>query len=383
MDNSIEQYSNFMFYSSDDGSANVRVLIDGRNETIWCTQKAMAELFGVGVSAISKHLKNIFEEGELQEDSVVSKMATTAADSKSYLTSFYSLDAIIAVGYRINSYQATQFRIWATKILKEYLIKGFALDDERLKQGNRLFGKDHFKELIERIQEIRASERLFYEKITDIFRDCSIDYDPKSPISKEFYANMQNKFHYAIHQHTASEIIKERADATKPFMGLTSWGRQKVGGKIYKSDVLIAKNYLQETEIKSLNRLVNMFLDYAERMAEKGKGSFTMQDWAKRLEMFLNFNEYPVLTDAGKVRADIAKRFAETEYEKFRVIQDREYKSDFNRFLEIHSIEDVPSEQDNAKARPKSSQFNMSLKTALNYNPHNKEKKTFDEEDEF
>lgn len=339
----IKKYSNFLFYSSEDGTINVQVIVDENAETIWVTQQGMAEIFGVDISGISRHISNILKSGELDEKSNLQKMQFTNSDKPITL---YNLNIIIAVGYRVNSYKATKFRIWATKILKEYLIKGFSLDDERLKQGNRLFGKDYFRELIERIQEIRASERIFYEKITDIFRDCSVDYDPTSPISQKFYAEMQNKFHYAIHQHTASEIIKDRADATKPFMGLTSWKRQKVGGKIYKSDVSIAKNYLQESEIKSLNRLVNMFLDYAERMAEKGNGSFTMKDWAKRLEMFLNFNEYPVLTDSGKVKSEVAKRFAESEYDKFRVIQDKEYKSDFNRFLEINSINDLPSEKD-------------------------------------
>lgn len=339
----IKKYSNFLFYSSEDGTINVQVIVDENAETIWVTQQGMAEIFGVDISGISRHISNILKSGELDEKSNLQKMQFTNSDKPITL---YNLNIIIAVGYRVNSYKATKFRIWATKILKEYLIKGFSLDDERLKQGNRLFGKDYFRELIERIQEIRASERIFYEKITDIFRDCSVDYDPTSPISQKFYAEMQNKFHYAIHQHTASEIIKDRADATKPFMGLTSWKRQKVGGKIYKSDVSIAKNYLQESEIKSLNRLVNMFLDYAERMAEKGNGSFTMKDWAKRLEMFLNFNEYPVLTDSGKVKFEVAKRFAESEYDKFRVIQDKEYKSDFNRFLEINSINDLPSEKD-------------------------------------
>lgn len=322
---------NFLLYTSDDGKVNVQVIVDNDTETIWTTQKGMSELFDVNVSNISRHINNIFESGELDGKSNLRKMQIANSDKP---VVFYNLNVIIAVGYRVNSYKATQFRIWATQILREYLIKGFALDDERLKQGNRLFDRDFFKELIERIQEIRASERMFYEKITDIFRDCSIDYDPKSPITQKFYAEMQNKFHYAIHQHTAPEIIKERADATKPFMGLTSWKRQKVGGKIYKSDVPIAKNYLQEDEIKGLNRLVNMFLDYAERMAEKGKGAYTMKDWAKRLEMFLNFNEYPILTDAGKVRADVAKRFAEAEYDKFRIIQDRDYKSDFNKLIE-------------------------------------------------
>ena len=348
----IDVYSDFLLYRADDGSVNVRVIVDSNSETIWVTQKGMSELFGVSIPTISRHIRNIFEECELDEEVVITKIAITtghgAIDGKTQTkeVTFYNLDVIIAVGYRVNSYKATQFRIWATKILKEYLIKGFALDDDRLKQGNTLFNKDFFKELIERIREIRASERMFYEKITDIFRDCSTDYDKQSPITQKFYAEMQNKFHYAIHQHTAPEIIHERANYTKPFMGLTSWKRQKDGGKIYKSDVTIAKNYLHEEEIRGLNRLVNMFLDYAERMAEKGKGTYKMQDWAKRLEMFLNFNEYPILTDYGKVSADVAKRFAVNEYDKFRVIQDKEYKSDFNRFLEINSIEDIPSEKD-------------------------------------
>lgn len=338
----IANSENFILYSSNDGNVNVRVIVDSDNDTIWTTQKGMAELFEVNVSSISRHLNNIFNSGELDEKSNLQKLQIANSDKP---VVYYSLDAIIAVGYRVNSYKATQFRIWATKVLKEYMIKGFALDDDRLKQGNRLFDKDFFQELVERIREIRASERVFYEKITDIFKDCSIDYDPKSPISQKFYAEMQNKFHYAIHQHTASELVRERADATKPFMGLTSWKRQGAGGKIYKSDTQIAKNYLHEDEIKSLNRLVNMFLDYAERMAEKGKGTFTMKDWAQRLEMFLNFNEYPVLTNSGKVKADVAKRFAEAEYEKFRVIQDREYKSDFNKLVEA-THNGLPKEKD-------------------------------------
>lgn len=362
----INNYSDFLLYRSDDGLVNVKVVIDSDSETIWMTQKSMGELFNCSTDNIGVHLKNIFASNELDRNSVTEKISVTATDGKKYLTQFYNLDAIIAVGYRVNSYQATQFRIWATKILHEYLIKGFALDDSRLKQGNNLFNKDFFKELIERIREIRASERMFYEKITDIFRDCSTDYDPKSPITQNFYAEMQNKFHYAIHQHTAPEIIHERANYSKPFMGLTSWKRQKDGGKIYKSDVTIAKNYLHEDEIKGLNRLVNMFLDYAERMAEKGKGTYKMQDWAKRLEMFLNFNEYPILTDSGKVSADIAKRFAVNEYDKFRVIQDKEYKSDFNRFLEINSIEDIPSEKDLMKKNEKDD-FDKGMDKILGY----------------
>lgn len=355
--NNLGEFSKFMLYSSGESKVSVQVLIDKSHNTIWATQKSMAQLFDVGVPAISKHLKNIFEEGELVADSVISKMETTASDGKKYETAFYNLDAIISVGYRISSYKATQFRIWATKVLKEYMVKGFALDDERLKHGQSIFGKDFFKELLERIREIRASERMFYEKITDIFRDCSEDYDPKSPISRKFYSEMQNKFHYAIHQHTASEIIRERANATKPHMGLTSWKRQKDGGKVYKSDAVIAKNYLQEEEISALNKLVNMFLDYAERMAEKRTGSYKMKDWAKRLDMFLNFNEYPILENAGKVSHEVAKRFAETEYSKFRVIQDREYKSDFNKLIDA-SINGLPKEEDIDKDKKKENDEN-------------------------
>lgn len=347
--NNLGQPSNFMLYSSGERKISVQVLIDKTHNTIWATQRSMAQLFDVGVPAISKHLKNIYEEGELSKDTTISKMETVVnrgfrGDVKEKVD-FYNLDAIISVGYRISSYKATQFRIWATKVLKEYMVKGFALDDERLKQGQSIFGKDFFKELLERIREIRASERMFYEKITDIFRDCSEDYDPKSPISRKFYSEMQNKFHYAIHQHTAPEIIRERANASKPYMGLTNWKRQKDGGKVYKSDTAIAKNYLQEEEISALNKLVNMFLDYAERMAEKKTGSYKMKDWAKRLDMFLNFNEYPILTNAGKVSHEVAKLFAETEYSKFRIIQDREYKSDFNKLIDA-SINGLPKEGD-------------------------------------
>lgn len=336
-ENNIEK-TNFLFYKSEDGSISVQVVLDKENDTIWTTQKGMAELFEIDKSGISRHIANIYKEGELPQGVTVAKIATVVnrgiRGAVTEYLDYYNLDMVIAVGYRVNSYMATQFRIWATKILKEYLVKGFALDDERLKKGGNIFGKDTFAELLERIREIRASERMFYEKITDIFRDCSLDYDPKSPISQQFYAAMQNKFHYAIHQHTASEIIKGRADATKPYMGLTSWKTQKSGGKIYKSDVIYAKNYLSEDELRGLNRLVNMFLDYAEHQAERGKGTYNMADWAKKLDMFLNFNDYPILTDKGKVQAEVARRFAEAEYSKFRITQDKEYKSDFNRLVE-------------------------------------------------
>lgn len=382
MYNQLQHNQDFLFYTDENGKTSVRVIVDDVNETIWVSQKGISEIFGTTTQNITTHLKNIYQEGELLFESTCKEILQVQKEGSrnvSRKTFLYNLDAIIAVGYRINTNRATRFRIWATQILKEYLIKGFALDDERLKQGNRIFGKDHFKELIERIQEIRASERLFYEKITDIFRDCSEDYDPTSQISQDFYAAMQNKFHYAIHQHTAPELIKLRADSNKPYMGLTSWKNQKRGGKIYKSDVTVAKNYLSEAEIKGLNKVVNMFLDYAERIAEQRKGSFTMADWVKRLDMFLHFNEYPILTNAGKIRSEIAKKFANEEYSKFRVIQDREYKSDFNLLLEA-SNNGLPIEQPIKKDYSQSS-FNNKLTQALNYNPHkNKHNKNGDEE---
>ncbi len=370
MDNQLQNQHNFLFYTDENGKTSVRVIVDDVNDTIWVSQKGISEIFGTTTQNITTHLKNIYQEGELMIESTCKEILQVQKEGSrnvSRKTLLYNLDAIIAVGYRINTNRATRFRIWATQILREYLIKGFALDDERLKQSNAIFGKDFFKELIERIQEIRASERMFYEKITDIFRDCSEDYDSNSPISQEFYAAMQNKFHYAIHQHTAPEIIKLRADSTKPFMGLTSWKNQKKGGKIYKSDVKVAKNYLSEEEIKGLNKVVNMFLDYAERIAEQKKGSFTMADWANRLDMFLNFNEYPILTNAGTIRSEIAKKFAENEYSKFRIIQDREYKSDFNLLLEA-SYNGLPTEQPIKKDCSQST-FNHKLNQALNYNP--------------
>ena len=332
MDN-IEQSSNFLFYSSNDGKIKVQVIIDNQNNTVWTTQKSMAEIFETTKQNISLHLQNIFESGELYENSVVKESLTTANDNKEYRTKFYNLDVIIAVGYRVNSYKATQFRIWATKIIKEYLIKGFALNDERLKQGSAMFGKDFFEELLERIREIRASERRFYQKITDLYAQASIDYDPNSPITLKFYATVQNKLHWAITKMTAAEIIKTRASLLKPHMGLTSWKNSKNGGKILKTDVSVAKNYLKEPEIKQLNRLVELLLNYAELQAERNI-PMKMIDWATRLDGFLKFNEYDLLHDSGTVSHELAKRFAEKQFEKFRVIQDREYKSDFDKVLE-------------------------------------------------
>lgn len=320
------QSAEFLLYTAPDGQVKVDVILS--DETVWLSQKRLAELFGVDRSVITKHLKNIFEEGELAEDSVCAKFAHTAEDGKTYQTNFYHLDAIIAVGYRVNSYQATQFRIWATRTLKEFILKGFVLDDERLKQGRRL-GKDYFDELLERIREIRASERRFYQKITDIYAQCSVDYDARSPQTQTFYQTVQNKLEWAITGHTAAEIIAARAGADKPNMGLTTW-KNAPGGKILKSDVVIAKNYLDEQEITALNRIVTMYLDYAENQAARQK-TMTMRDWAEKLDAFLKFNDYEVLRDAGRVSAEVARQLAEKEYQQFRIAQDAQYESDFDQ----------------------------------------------------
>jgi len=327
-----KQQSDFILYTSNEGKVNIDVFI--QDETIWLTQKAISELYGVQRPAITKHLKNIFDFGELQEDSVSSILEHTASDGKKYKTKFYNLDAIISVGYRVNSYQATQFRIWATKTLKEYIIKGFVLDDERLKQG-KLFGKDYFEELLERIREIRASERRFYQKITDIYA-LAADYDKNSPITKEFFATVQNKLHWAITGKTAAEIVYDSADATKIHMGLTNW-KQAPDGKIMKSDVPIAKNYLNESHIKELNQIVSAYLDLAENRAQR-QIPMKMQDWGQFLHSFLELSSYPVLQDKGKVSALEAKLKAGQEYEEYREIQDENYISDFDK--EVRRIKD-------------------------------------------
>jgi len=319
----------FLLYAAPDGAVKVRVLF--KDETAWLTQKALAELFGVKVPAVAKHLKNIFDSGELLEGSVVSILETTAADGKNYQTRFYNLDAIIAVGYRVNSYQATQFRIWATKTLREFIIKGFVLDDERLKQGKTVFGKDYFDELLERIREIRASERRFYQKITDIY-SLAIDYDANAPLTREFFANVQNKLHWAITGQTAAERIYASADATKLFMGLSTW-KHAPHGKILKSDVTVAKNYLSEAHVKELNRIVSAYLDLAENRAQRGI-LMKMADWVTFLNSFLELSSYPILADKGKVTALEAKLKAEGEYEVFRQRQDAEYLSDFDRVVQ-------------------------------------------------
>jgi hypothetical protein len=321
-----------IFYTTPEGNKKVEVVF--QDETAWLSQKALAELFGVRVPAINKHLKNIFASGELVEDSVISILETTAADGKNYKIRYYTLDAIIAVGYRVNSYQATQFRIWATKTLKEFILKGFVLDDERLKQGNRVFGKDYFDELLERIREIRASERRFYQKITDIYA-LSVDYDRNSPLSQEFFATVQNKLHWAITGKTAAEIIYASADATKTHMGLTHW-KQAPDGKIMKSDISIAKNYLSEKHIKELNRIVSAYLDLAENRAER-QILMKMADWITFLHSFLELSNYPILEDKGKVSALEAKLKAELEFDSYRKRQDADYVSDFDR--EVRRIE--------------------------------------------
>lgn len=318
--------SEIILYSTHDGVTKVEITFDG--ETFWLTQKQLADLFGVDRSVITKHLRNIFAEDELKPDSVCAEIALTAGDGKSYTVQHYSLDAIIAVGYRVNSRQATHFRMWATRTLKEFVTKGFVLDDERLKLNKR-FGKDYFDELVERIREIRASERRFYLKITDLYEQASIDYDAQSELTQKFFATVQNKLHWAVTGQTAAEIIAARADASKPSMGLTTW-KNAPHGKILKSDVSTAKNYLIENEIKDLERIVTMYLDYAEDRAAR-QIPMRMSDWIDRLDAFLSFNERDVLTHPGKVTATIAKQLAEAQYAEFRERQDEAFQSDFER----------------------------------------------------
>jgi hypothetical protein len=327
-----DELTEFLLYIAPGGKVKVEVLLN--NETLWLTQKRMAELFGVGVPAISKHLKNIFESHELDESVVVSILENTTAHgaiegkTQTTTTKYYNLDAVISVGYRVNSAQATQFRIWATALIKEYIIKGFAMDDERLKNG-RYFGKDYFKELLERVRSIRASERRIYQQITDIFAECSIDYDPKSETTRQFYAHVQDKFHFAITGQTASEIIYTQADATKPLMGMSSF-KNAPAGRVLKTDTVIGKNYLSETEIKQLERTVTAFFDYIEGIIER-RTSFTMESFAESVNKFLAFNEYEILEGFGTVSRKQAEQKAFAEYEKFNKLQ--RIESDFDREL--------------------------------------------------
>ena len=328
-DNLPAKQNQFLLYTGNDGKINVDVFL--KDETLWLTQKAMAELFGVKIPAISKHLSNIFESGELQKEVTLSKLEKVQKEGKRLIKreiEYYNLDAIISIGYRINSHQATQFRIWATRTLKEFIIKGFVLDDERLKQGNRVFGKDYFDELLERIREIRASERRFFQKITDIYA-LSADYDKASPVSRDFFATVQNKLHWAITGKTAAELIYDSADATKIYMGLTNW-KDARDGKILKSDVTVAKNYLSEAHIKELNQIISAYLDLAENRAQR-QILMKMQDWIEFLHNFLELSDYPILQDKGKISALKAKLKAEQEYEVYRIRQDKDYISDFDR----------------------------------------------------
>lgn len=321
----MENTQNIILYTTPNGDVRLDVLL--QNETLWLTQKAIAELFGVQRPAITKHLNNIFESGELEENSVSSILEHTANDRKKYNTKFYNLDAIISVGYRVNSSKATQFRIWATNTLKEYIVKGFVLDDERLKQGQKVFGKDYFRELLQRIRSIRASERRIYQQVTDIFAECSIDYDSNSEITKNFYAMVQNKFHYAITGKTAPEIIYSQADKTKENMGLSTW-KNAPDGRILKQDVVIAKNYLQEKEIQQLERTVTGYFDYIEGLIER-KNTFTMEQLAESVNRFLSFNEYKILEGKGKISKVQADRKAIAEYEEFNKTQ--KIISDFDK----------------------------------------------------
>lgn len=321
---SIKQ-SEIIFYTSPTGDIKIEVFF--QDETVWLTQQLLADLFDTTKQNISLHLNNIFKEGELLEKSVVTEFLTTATDGKQYQTRYYSLDAIIAVGYRVNSKRATQFRIWATKTLREFIIKGFVLDDERLKNG-QYFGKDYFEDLLERIREIRASERRFYQKITDIY-GLSADYDKSSRTTKDFFATVQNKLHWAITGQTAAEIIYSHADASKATMGLTSW-KHAPKGKILKSDTVIAKNYLSEEHIKELEQIVSAYLDLAENRAKRGI-LMKMVDWVGFLHKFLELSNYPILADKGKISKLQAELKAGLEYEKFRVVQDRVFESDFDK----------------------------------------------------
>ena len=328
----MSQEIQFILYNLPEENGKVQVII--RDETLWCTQKAMAQLFGVDRTVVSKHLKNIFESSELQQDSVCAKFAHTAEDGKIYNTQFYNLDAVISVGYRVNSLQATRFRQWATKILNEKKKKGFALDDDRLKQGTAVFGKDYFRELLERVRSIRTSERRIWQQITDIYAECSIDYDKNSPTTHDFYAMIQNRFHYAITGQTAAEIIYTKADHTQEHMGLTTW-KNAPDGRILKSDVSIAKNYLQENEIRRLERAVTGYFDYIEDLIER-ENTFNMNQFAASVNEFLTFRKYQILPDKGRISAAQAKAKAESEYDIFNKTQriDSDFDKQIRKMLE-------------------------------------------------
>ncbi len=320
-------FTEFLLYTTPNGNVKVEIFL--RDENIWLTQAKIGQLFGVDRTVVTKHLQNIFESAELKEATVCANFAHTADDGKIYNTKFYNLDAIISVGYRVNSAQATHFRIWATERLREYIIKGFTMDDERLKDPYNIFGKDYFEEQLARVRNIRSSERRMYQKVTDIYAQCSADYSPDSDVTKEFFATVQNKLHFAITGKTAAEIVRERVDSAKPHMGLTVW-KNSPKGAIRESDVVIAKNYLNEKELDHLNRIVDMYLAFAEMQAQRGVIMY-MKDWVAKLDAFLKFNERQILGDAGKVSHDVAEALALGEYEKYRKDQDKNYISDFDR----------------------------------------------------
>ena len=319
--------ADFLIFTKQAGEDGIEVRV--YNESVWLTQKGMAQLFDCSVDNIGLHLKNIYKSGELDESSVTEESSATASDGKTYRMKFYDLDAIISVGYRINSVRATQFRQWATKVLRTFAIRGYVLDKSRLENG-QVFDEEYFEHLLDEIREIRASERKFYQKITDIY-STAVDYSADAVTTKEFFATVQNKLHYAIHGHTAAELIMDRADHTKEHMGLTTW-KNAPSGKIVRSDVSVAKNYLTKSELEDLNQFVSMYLDYAERQARRHI-PMTMEDWAQKLDVFLKFNEEEVLHDKGRVSAEIAKSFAESEFEKYRIVQDRLFESDFDKLL--------------------------------------------------
>jgi hypothetical protein len=322
-------FTEILLYKTANGAVKVEMYL--QNETIWLSQQKIADLFAVERSVVTKHLKNIFDTQELDQNSVCAKIAHTAADGKTYNTQFYNLDAIISVGYRVNSSQATAFRIWATERLKEYIIKGFTMDDERLKNPNTIFGKDYFEEQLARVRDIRSSERRFYQKITDIYSQCSADYNVDTKDTKDFFATVQNKLHWAITGHTAAELIATRVDSNKENMGLTNW-KNAPKGNIRKTDVGIAKNYLTAKELDGLNRIVSMYLDYAENQAQKGIVMY-MKDWVIKLDAFLQFNEEAILKNNGKVSHEVALTLAETEFDKYSNARDKIMKSDFDKLL--------------------------------------------------
>ena len=326
--------SEFLIFQAEDKGQGIEVIY--KDESVWCTQKAMATLFDCSTDNVGLHLKNIFASGELIKDSVTEKISATASDGKNYLTQFYNLDAIISVGYRVNSIRATQFRQWATSVLRQYAIRGYVIDRKRMENGTFL-GEDYFEHLLAEIREIRLSERRFYQKLTDIYA-TSMDYNKDAPTTRLFFQRIQNKMHYAVHQHTAAELIVERADADKEHMGLTTW-ENAPHGKIVKTDVSIAKNYLKEVELEDMGHIVSAVLDFAESRAKR-RIPMTMEDWAKRIDVYLNSDERPLLDSAGTVSAEQAKAYAETEFEKYRVIQDRLFRSDFDNFSDILPFED-------------------------------------------